>query len=29
VVGALHFVGKDGLLELLKRDGFKPVPLKQ
>lgn len=28
VVGALHFVGKDGLLELLKRDGHKPVPLK-
>lgn len=29
VVGALHFVGKDGLLELLKRDGHKPVPLRQ
>ena len=29
VVGALHFVGKDGLLELLKRDGYKPVPLRQ
>jgi uncharacterized protein len=29
VVGALHFVGQDGLLELLKRDGHKPVPLKQ
>ena len=29
VVGALHFVGDDGLLELLKRDGHKPVPLRQ
>jgi uncharacterized protein YbaP (TraB family) len=29
VVGALHFVGHDGLLELLSKDGHKPVPLKQ
>jgi hypothetical protein len=29
VVGALHFVGHDGLLELLAKDGHKPVPLKQ
>jgi uncharacterized protein len=28
VVGALHFVGQDGLLELLRRDGHKPVPLR-
>jgi hypothetical protein len=28
VVGALHFVGEDGLLELLKRGGHKPVPLR-
>jgi uncharacterized protein YbaP (TraB family) len=27
VVGTLHFVGRDGLLELLTRDGHKPVPL--
>jgi len=27
VVGALHFVGKDGLLELLKRSGHVPVAL--
>ena len=27
VVGTLHFVGKDGLLALLKKRGFKPVPL--
>ena len=27
VVGALHFVGRDGLLELLTRAGHKPVPL--
>jgi uncharacterized protein YbaP (TraB family) len=27
VVGTLHFVGRDGLLELLKRAGHKPVPL--
>jgi uncharacterized protein YbaP (TraB family) len=27
VVGALHLVGKDGLLELMQRDGFKPEPL--
>jgi len=25
VVGTLHFVGRDGLLELLKRAGHKPV----
>ena len=29
VVGALHFVGHDGLLELLTKAGHKPVPLKQ
>jgi len=29
VVGALHFVGRDGLLELLSKDGHKAVPLKQ
>jgi uncharacterized protein len=29
VVGALHFVGHDGLLELLTKDGHKPVPLRQ
>lgn len=28
VVGALHFVGHDGLLELLTKAGHKPVPLK-
>lgn len=28
VVGALHFVGHDGLLELLAKGGHKPVPLK-
>ncbi len=27
LVGTLHFVGSDGLLELLKRDGHKAVPL--
>ena len=27
VVGALHFVGHDGLLELLTKGGHKPVPL--
>ena len=27
LVGTLHFVGKDGLLELLTHDGHKPVPL--
>ena len=27
LVGTLHFVGHDGLLELLKRAGYKPVPL--
>jgi len=27
VVGTLHFVGRDGLLELLKRAGHKPVIL--
>ncbi len=27
VVGTLHFVGRDGLLELLKHAGYKPVPL--
>jgi hypothetical protein len=27
VVGALHFVGDDGLLALLKKDGHKPVPV--
>ena len=27
VVGTLHFVGRDGLLELLTRDGHKPVSL--
>ena len=27
VVGTLHFVGRDGLLELLTRAGHKPVPL--
>jgi uncharacterized protein YbaP (TraB family) len=27
VVGALHFVGSDGLLALLKRDGHKAVPV--
>jgi uncharacterized protein len=27
VVGALHFVGHDGLLELLAKDGHRPVPL--
>lgn len=27
LVGTLHYVGKDGLLELLTRDGHKPVPL--
>jgi len=29
VVGALHFVGHDGLLELLTKDGHRPVPLRQ
>lgn len=29
VVGALHFVGHDGLLSLLAKDGHAPVPLKQ
>lgn len=29
VVGALHFVGHDGLLELLTKAGHKPVPMKQ
>jgi uncharacterized protein len=29
VVGALHFVGRDGLLELLTRGGHKPLPLKR
>jgi uncharacterized protein YbaP (TraB family) len=29
VVGALHFVGHDGLLELLAKDGHKAVPLRQ
>jgi len=28
VVGALHFVGEDGLIELLSKDGHKPVPLR-
>jgi uncharacterized protein len=28
VVGALHFVGQDGLIELLSKDGHKPVPLR-
>jgi uncharacterized protein YbaP (TraB family) len=28
VVGALHFVGHDGLLELLAKDGHKAVPLR-
>ncbi|HUQ11348.1 MAG TPA: TraB/GumN family protein [Steroidobacteraceae bacterium] len=27
VVGTLHFVGKDGLLALLKQQGHKPVPM--
>jgi uncharacterized protein YbaP (TraB family) len=27
VVGTLHFVGRDGLLELLTRAGHKPLPL--
>ena len=27
VVGTLHFVGRDGLLELLTRAGHKPVAL--
>ena len=27
VVGTLHYVGKDGLLALLKKRGFKPVPM--
>lgn len=27
VVGTLHYVGKDGLLALLKKSGFKPVPM--
>ncbi|MEO8061461.1 MAG: TraB/GumN family protein [Pseudomonadota bacterium] len=27
LVGTLHFVGSDGLLELLTRDGHKPLPL--
>jgi uncharacterized protein YbaP (TraB family) len=27
VVGTLHYVGKDGLLELLKKRGFKAVPM--
>jgi uncharacterized protein YbaP (TraB family) len=27
LVGTLHFVGADGLLELLTRDGHKPIPL--
>jgi len=27
VVGALHYVGRDGLLALLRKDGFKPVAL--
>jgi uncharacterized protein YbaP (TraB family) len=29
VVGALHFVGHDGLLELLTKAGHKPVPFEQ
>jgi uncharacterized protein YbaP (TraB family) len=29
VVGALHFVGHDGLLELLAKDGHRPVPFQQ
>jgi len=29
VVGALHFVGHDGLLELLTKAGHKPVPFKR
>jgi uncharacterized protein len=29
VVGALHFVGHDGLLELLTKAGHKPIPLKK
>jgi uncharacterized protein YbaP (TraB family) len=28
VVGALHLVGKDGLLELARRDGLTPLPLR-
>ncbi|HTT01627.1 MAG TPA: TraB/GumN family protein [Steroidobacteraceae bacterium] len=27
VVGALHLVGKDGLLDLMRRDGFTPAPV--
>jgi hypothetical protein len=27
VVGTLHYVGKDGLLALLEKRGFKPVPM--
>jgi uncharacterized protein YbaP (TraB family) len=27
VVGTLHYVGKDGLLTLLRKRGFEPVPL--
>lgn len=27
VVGTLHYVGKDGLLALLKKRGFRPVPM--
>lgn len=27
VVGTLHYVGKDGLLALLRKRGFKPVPM--
>ena len=27
VVGALHLVGKEGLLELVRRDGFTPTPV--
>ena len=28
LVGTLHFVGRDGLLELLKRAGYKPVAVR-
>ena len=27
VVGALHYVGRDGLLALLRKNGYKPVSL--
>jgi uncharacterized protein YbaP (TraB family) len=27
VVGTLHYVGKDGLLTLLKQQGYEPVPM--